>query len=74
MKVLDGKGTIVPGDANDLFFCEVRAVDGVFWRVEEGAGTIFDFFFCPFSFEDDDGFRSLRMTMGRKSGARGELS
>ena len=74
MKVLDGKGTIVPGDANDLFLSEVRAVDGVFWRVEEGARTVFDFFFRPFSFENDDGFRSLRMTMGRKSGARDKLS
>ena len=74
MKVLDRQGPIVPSDADDLFLGEVRAVDGVFWRVEEGAGTIFDFFFCPFSFEDDDGFRSLRMTMGRKSGARGKLS
>ena len=73
MKVLDGEGSVVPGDANDLFLSEVRAVDGVFWRVEEGARTIFDFFFCPFSFEDDDGFRSLRMAVGRKSGAWGKL-
>lgn len=74
MKVLDRQGTIVPCDADDLFLSEVRAVDGVFRRVEEGARTIFDFFFCPFSFEDDDGFRSLRMTVGRKSGTRGKLS
>ena len=74
MKVLDGEGSIVPSDADDLFFCEVRAVDGVFWRVEEGARTVFDFFLCPFSFEDDDRFRSLRMAMGRKGGARGKLS
>ena len=74
MKVLDGKGTIVPGDANDLFLSEVRAVDGVFWRVEEGARTVFDFFLRPFSFEDDDRFRSLRMAVGRKSGAWGKLS
>ena len=74
MKVLDGEGSIVPCDANDLFLSEVRAVDGVFWRVEEGARTVFDFFFGPFSFEDDNGFRSLRMAVGRKSGACGKLS
>lgn len=74
MKVLDRQGSIVPGDADDLFFSEVRAVDGVFWRVEEGARTVFDFFFRPFSFEDDNGFRSLRMAVGRKSGAWSKLS
>ena len=74
MKVLYGEGAIVPGDANDLFLREVRAVDGVFWRVKEGARTVFDFFFRPFSFEDDDRFRSLRMAVGRKSGAWGKLS
>ncbi len=74
MKVLDRQGSIVPGNADDLFLSEVRAVDGVFRGVEEGARTVFDFFFGPFSFEDNDGFRSLRMTMGRKSGARGKLS
>ncbi len=74
MKVLDGEGSIVPGDADDLFFSEVRAVDRVFRRVEEGARTVFDFFFRPFSFEDDNGFRSLRMAVGRKSGAWSKLS
>ncbi len=74
MKVLYRQGPIVPGDADDLFLSEVRAVDGVFWRVEEGARTVFDFFFRPFSFEDDNGFRSLRMAVGRKSGAWGKLS
>ena len=74
MKVLDGEGSVVPGDANDLFLSEVRAVDGVFWRVEEGARTVFDFFLRPFSFKDDDRFRSLRMAVGRKSGAWGKLS
>ena len=74
MKVLDGEGSIVPGDANDLFLSEVRAVDGVFWRVEEGARTVFDFFLRPFSFKDDDRFRSLRMAVGRKSGAWSKLS
>ena len=74
MKVLDRQGSIVPGDADDLFLSEVRAVNRVFWRVEEGARTVFDFFFRPFSFEDDDGFRSLRMAVGRKSGAWGKLS
>ena len=74
MKVLDRQGSIVPGDANDFFLSEVRAVDGVFWRVEKGARTVFDFFFGPFSFKDDDRFRSLRMAVGRKSGARGKLS
>jgi len=49
-------------------------VDGVFWRVEEGARTVLDFFFGPFSFEDDNGFRSLRMAVGRKSGAWSKLS
>ena len=74
MKVLDGEGSVVPGDANDLFLSEVRAVDGVFWRVEEGARTVFDFFLRPFSFKDDDRFRSLRMAVGRKSGAWSKLS
>ena len=74
MKVLDGEGSIVPCDANDLFLSEVRAVDGVFWSVEEGARTVFNFFFRPFSFEDDDRLRSLRMAVGRKGGARGKLS
>ena len=74
MKVLDGEGSIVPGDADDLFFSEVRAVDGVFWRVEEGARTVFDFFFGPFSLEDNNRFRSLRMAVSRKSGAWGKLS
>jgi hypothetical protein len=74
VKVLDRQGSIVPGNADDLFLSEVRAVDGVFWRVEEGARTVLDFFFGPFSFKDDDRFRSLRMAVGRKSGARGKLS
>ncbi len=74
MKVFDGEGSIVPSDANNLFLSEVRSVDGVFWRVEEGARTVFDFFFRPFSFEDDDGFRSLRMAVGRKGGAWSKLS
>jgi len=74
VKVLDRQGSIVPGDADDFFLSEVRSVDGVFWRVEEGARTVFDFFFRPFSFEDDDRFRSLRMAVGRKSGAWGKLS
>ena len=74
MKVLDGEGSIVPGDANDLFLSEVRAVDGVFWRVEESTRTVFDFFLRPFSFKDDDRFRSLRMAVGRKSGAWSKLS
>ena len=74
MKVLDRQGSIVPGDANDLFLSEVRAVDRVFRRVEKGARTVFDFFFRPFSFEDDNGFRSLRMAVGRKSGAWSKLS
>ena len=74
MKVLDGEGSIVPCDANDLFLSEVRAVDGVFWRVEEGARTVFNFFFRPFSFEDDDRLGSLRMAVGRKSCPWGKLS
>ena len=74
MKVLDRQGSIVPGDANDLFFSEVRAMDGIFWRVEEGTRTVFDFFFGPFSFEYDNGFRGLRMAVGRKSGAWSKLS
>ena len=74
MKVLDRQGSIVPSDANDLFLSEVRAVDRVFRCVEEGARTVFDFFFRPFSFEDDNGFRSLRMAVGRKSGAWSKLS
>ncbi len=74
MKVLDRQGSIVPGDADDLFLSEVRAVDRVFRRVEEGARTVFDFFFGPLSFEDDNGFRSLRMAVGRKSCAWSKLS
>jgi hypothetical protein len=74
VKVLDGEGSIVPCDANNLFLSEVRAMDGVFWRVEEGARTVFNFFFRPFSFEDDYGFRGLWMAVGRKSGAWGKLS
>ena len=74
MKVLDRQGSIVPGDANDLFFSVVRAMDGVFWCVEEGTRTVFDFFFGPFSFEYDNGFRGLRMAVGRKSGAWSKLS
>ncbi len=74
MKVLDRQGSIVPGDANNLFLSEVWSVNGVFWCVKEGARTVFDFFFRPFSFEDDNGFRSLRMAVGRKSGAWSKLS
>ena len=74
MKVLDRQGSIVPGDADDLFLSEVRAVDRVFRRVEEGARTVFDFFFGPLSFKDENGFRSLRVAVGRKSCAWSKLS
>jgi hypothetical protein len=74
VKVFDGEGSIVPGDANNLFLSEVWSVNRVFWCVKEGARTVFDFFFGPLSFEDDNGFRSLRVAVGRKSGARSKLS
>ena len=74
MNVFDGEGSIVPGDANNLFLSEVRSVNRVFWRVKEGAGAVFDFFFGPLSFKDENGFRSLRVAVGRKSCAWSKLS
>ena len=70
----DGEGAVIPGDADDLFVSAVRAVDGVFWGVEKGAGTIFHVSLDPFPLEDDDRFGGLGMTVSGNDGAGGELA
>ena len=74
MDVLDGEGSIVPGDADDFFFGEVGTVDGIFRSIKKSAWSIFCFLFDPFSFEDDDGFGGERVAVGGNGGAWGEFS
>ena len=74
MDVLDGEGSIVPGDADDFFFGEVGTVDGIFRSIKKSAWSIFYFLLDPFSFEDDDGFGGERVAVGGNGGAWGEFS
>jgi hypothetical protein len=53
-------------------FGGVGSVDGVFRCMEKRAGSVSDFAFDPFAFEDHHGFRSLRMPVGGDDRARGK--